>query len=107
MTPVQNYDAGVQAVSGSKASAFFAERAALLDAAKRQSNERLTVIDRQFTYEPLALAVARGDDDFRLLVDRSLSRFFASPAFPTTYTKWFGKADDTAKNFFRWNALPE
>ena len=108
VTPVQNYDAGVQAVSGSKASAFFAERAALLDAAKRHaSGDRLTVIDRQFTYEPLALAVARGDDDFRLLVDRSLSRFFASPAFPTTYTKWFGKADDTAKNFFRWNALPE
>jgi len=108
VTPVPNYDAGVQAVSGSKASAFFAERAALLDAAKRQpSGVRLTVIDRQFTFEPLAFALARGDDDFRLLVDRSLSEFFASSAFPTTYTKWFGKADETAKNFFRWNALPE
>jgi len=108
VTPVPNYDAGVQAVLGSKASAFFAERAALLDAAKRQaSGDRLTVIDRQFTYEPLALALARGDDDFRLLVDRSLSLFFNSSAFPTTYTKWFGKADETAKNFFRWNALPE
>jgi ABC-type amino acid transport substrate-binding protein len=105
---VQNYDAGVQAVLGSKASAFFAERAALLDVAKRHaSGVRLTVIDRQFTYEPLALALARGDDDFRLLLDRSLSRFFTSSAFPSTYTKWFGKADDTAKNFFRWNALPE
>jgi putrescine:ornithine antiporter len=107
ITPVPNYDAGVQAVLGSKASAFFAERAALLDAAKRRSKDRLTVIDRQFTYEPLALTLARGDDDFHLLVDRGLSRFFASSAFPSTYTKWFGKADDTAKNFFRWNALPE
>ena len=67
----------------------------------------LMVIDRQFTYEPLALAVARGDDDFRLFVDRSLSRFFNSPGFATTYMKWFGKPDETAKNFFRWNALPE
>ena len=108
VTPVQNYDAGVQAVLSRKASAFFAERAALLDAAKRHaSGDGLTVIDRQFTFEPLALALARGDDDFRLLVDRSLSRFFASPAFPASYTKWFGKADDTATNFFRWNALPE
>jgi ABC-type amino acid transport substrate-binding protein len=105
VTPVQNYDVGVKAVLDGKAGAFFAERAALLDAAKR--HDGLTVIDRQFTYEPLALAVARGDDDFRLLVDQTLSRFYGSPEFPGTYTKWFGKPDETAKNFFRWNHLPE
>jgi len=53
------------------------------------------------------LAIARGDDDFRLLVDRSLSRFYNAPGFGSSYTKWFGKPDETAKNFFRWNALPE
>ena len=105
--PVANYSAGAEAVLTAKASAFFGERAALLDAAEHVSRGRLTVIDRQLTYEPLALVMARGEDDFRLLVDRSLSRFYASPAFPTTYGKWFGKPDDVAKNFFRWNALPE
>jgi ABC-type amino acid transport substrate-binding protein len=108
VTPVPSYDAGVQAVVDRKASAFFGERAALLEEARRHSSaSRLTVIDRQFTYEPLALVVARGDDDFRLLVDRSLSRFYSSPGFGTMYTKWFGIPDEIAKNFFRWNALPE
>ena len=34
-------------------------------------------LDRYFTYEPLALALARGDEDFRLVVDRALSRLYA------------------------------
>ena len=104
---VQNYEAGIKAVERGQAGAVFAERAALLDEVRRSSSDDLTVIDRQFTFEPLALAVARGDDDFRLLVDRSLSKFFNAPGFGATYTKWFGKPDETAKNFFRWNALPE
>ena len=105
---VTNYETGIKAVLAGQAGAFFAERAVLFDEVRRSpSSDDLTVIDRQFTYEPLALAVARGDDDFRLLVDRSLSRFFNAPGFGTTYMKWFGKPDETAKNFFRWNALPE
>ena len=108
LTPVATYDAGVDAVASSKAGAFFGERAALLNAVQRHpSASRLTVVDRQFTFEPLALAMARGDDDFRLLVDRSLSQFFASPGFGAMYARWFGKPDETAKNFFRWNALSE
>ena len=74
---VPNYETGIKAVLAGQAGGFFAERAALLDEVRRNpSSDDLIVIDRQFTYEPLALAIARGDDDFRLLVDRSLSRFF-------------------------------
>ena len=40
----------------------------------------LVILDRLFTNEPAALALARGDEDFRLLVDRSLSQFYASSA---------------------------
>ena len=107
IVPVSSYGAGIDAVLQSKASAFFAERAVLLDEVRRRSSDKLTVIDRQFTFEPLALAIARGDDDFHLLVDRSLSRVYAAPGFGDMYTKWFGKPDETAKNFFRWNHLPE
>jgi ABC-type amino acid transport substrate-binding protein len=108
ITPVASYDAGIQAVLDGQASAFFAERAILLDAAKRNPATRsLTVIDRQFTYEPLALPVPRGDDDFRLLVDRTLSRLYGSPGFADLYQRWFGKPDESATTFFRWNALPE
>lgn len=108
MIPVPNYDAGVEAVLNRDASAFFAERAILLDAVRRHPKPKtFTVLDRLFTYEPLALTISRGDEDFRLLVDRTLSRFYESPAFPETYEKWFGEPDETAKDFYRWNALAD
>ena len=51
---------------------FFGDRPILLDAAQRSaSSGDLVVLDRLFTVEPLALALERGDEDFRLLVDRT------------------------------------
>jgi ABC-type amino acid transport substrate-binding protein len=108
VAPVASYEEGIKAVLDRKVNAFFGERAIVLDAVKSNpSGGDLTVIDRQFTYEPLALPMARGDDDFRLLVDKTVSQFYRSEVFPKTYTKWFGQPDSTAKNFFRWNALPD
>ena len=64
VSPVNGIDAGVQAVLDRRADVFFAERSILLDAAKRSPRQgQLLVIDRLFTYSPLALAFARGDDD--------------------------------------------
>jgi putrescine:ornithine antiporter len=106
--PVSGYEAGIQAVLDRKASAFFAERAILLDAVRNhKSADDLTVLDRQYTYERLALPIQRGDDDFRLLVDRTLSREFESAGYKGTYAKWFGEPNEKSEIFFRWNALPE
>jgi putrescine:ornithine antiporter len=65
------------------------------------------VLDRLFTYEPLAIGVRRGDDDFRLLVDQTLSRLYRSPELAKLYAPWFGKADDGTITFFRLSALPD
>jgi ABC-type amino acid transport substrate-binding protein len=108
LTPASSYEAGIQAVLDRKASAFFAERAILLDAVKsNKSAKDLVVLDRQYTYERLALPIQYGDDDFRLLVDRALSKEFASAGYQGTYAKWFGKPNEKSEVFFRWNALPE
>jgi putrescine:ornithine antiporter len=108
VTPVKSYDAGVQQVMDRKANVFFGDRAILLDAAARHVPAgKLIVLDRYFTYESVALAMARGDEGFRLLVDRSLSRFYASGKLPGLYVKWFGEPGENALTFFRWNALPE
>ena len=81
--PVASYEAGIKAVLDRKASAFFGERAILLDAVRSNaSGGDLTVIDRQFTFEPLALPLARGDDDFRLLVDRTPEPVLPVRGFP-------------------------
>jgi ABC-type amino acid transport substrate-binding protein len=108
VAPVSGIDVGVQAVVTRKADVFFGERSALLDAAKRNpSPGELIVLDRLFTYSPLALAFRRGDDDFRLLVDRTLSRLYSSGEIAGVYAKFFGAPDENAMAFFRSNALPD
>jgi polar amino acid transport system substrate-binding protein len=65
------------------------------------------MLDRMFTDERLGFALARGDEDFRLAVDRALSRVYASGEIETVYARWFGKIDDGARAFFRQNTLTE
>jgi putrescine:ornithine antiporter len=106
VTPVDGYAAAIQGVLDRKAHVFFGDRAILLDAAARHpSASKLMVLERLFTYEPVALVLARGDEDFRLAVDRALSGFYASGELNALYVQWFGEADENARNFFRWNAL--
>ena len=72
-----------------------------------KEREDLVILDRLFTHEPLALALARGDEDFRLLVDRSLSQLYASDGFGELYTRWFGEFDDKSRTYFIWNTPGE
>ena len=89
------------------ADVFFGERTVVLGAMDAAARKDLVVLDRMFTHEMVAFALARGDDDFRLTVDRALSNFYPSPDFRELYAKWYGAFDDNARTFFLWNALPE
>jgi ABC-type amino acid transport substrate-binding protein len=105
---VDSYEAGINGVLDHGADVFFADRSILVDAAQsHESASDLLVIERLFTHEPVALALGRNDDDFRLVVDRALSKLYASPEFETLYLKWFGQPDDATKRFFQMIALPE
>lgn len=108
VVPVKDYAAGVQAVVERKANVFFGDRPILLDAAKRTTSAgQLAVHERRFTDEQIALALKRGDEDFRLTVDRALSQQYRSPEFRAEYTKGFGEPDERAAAFFRAVALPD
>jgi putrescine:ornithine antiporter len=108
LASVDGYETGIQRVLSRKSDVFFADRPILLDAAKRSpSSGDLRVLDRMFTYEPLALALPRGDEDFRLLVDRALSGLYRSDGFGDLYTSWFGEPDENALTFFRLITPPE
>jgi len=105
---VASYEAGVQAVVDGKAEVLFGERAALFDAAHRHpSAGSLLVVDRFFTFEPLAIGLPRGDEDLRLLVDGTLSRLYLSGQINTIYATWFGTPLNSANTFFRWSAIPQ
>ncbi len=62
------------------------------------------------TVEPYALALARGDDDFRLAVDRALSRIYRSGEIIQIFARSFGPGaapSDTLQTLSTVSALPE
>lgn len=103
---VDDHDKGVDMVATGKADAYFADRAILERYAAQREDDELMVLDRYFNYEPLALVVARGDEDFRLLVDRSLSGLYRSENFFDIYTRFFGAPSDMTRTLFKVYALP-
>src|SRR6185295_15543668 len=106
VAPVNSYGSGVQRLIDRRSDVLFGERAVLLESAKRHGRD-VDVLDRLFTYEPLALVLARGDEDFRGLVDRALSKVYRSGEIGELYTNSFGEPGESTLTFFRWNALPE
>ena len=99
---VDNHEKGVQMVEDGKADAYFADRVILEDyATRRQDHKDLEVLERYFTYDPLALAVPREDADFRLLVDTSLSKLYYSDEFVDFYASYFGKPSEITQTLFK------
>ncbi|RUM22960.1 amino acid ABC transporter substrate-binding protein [Rhizobium vallis] len=107
-TPVSDYRQGIERVLDGSSAVLFGDMPLLMDAAARSdSSGNLIVLQRYFTYEPLGLELARGDEDFRLAVDRALSQTYASPDFRAFFTTWFGPPDEATVTFFQQTALPE
>ncbi|WP_213959932.1 MULTISPECIES: amino acid ABC transporter substrate-binding protein [unclassified Variovorax] len=108
VTRVPDYATGLQMVRDGRAAALFGDRPVLVEAAKRApSAGDLIVIQRNFTREPLSLAMRRGDDAFRLVVNRSLSKSYLSKEFAPLYTGHFGPPDTGTIEFYQAIALPE
>jgi ABC-type amino acid transport substrate-binding protein len=108
IVPVESHDEGVQRVLNRTSDVLFGERSILLDAKKRNSSGAdLVVLDRLFTYQPFALALARDDEDLRLFVDQSLGRLTRSGQIQSLYKRFFGEPDESTLTFFRLSAIPE
>jgi polar amino acid transport system substrate-binding protein len=103
---VPNYASGIQFLLERKIDVFLAERDVALAAMDESSQSKLVVLNRQLTHEPLALAIPRGDDDFRLQVDSALTEAYNSPEFSALYVKYFHKMDDATRTFFAWVTPP-
>lgn len=107
IVPVADYHTGLQQLVDRKVDVLFGERTLVVGAMNSSERESLVVLDRLFTQEPGALALARGDEDLRLLVDRTLSRLYATTAFSDLYRQWFGEFNGITRAFFLWNTLEQ
>jgi polar amino acid transport system substrate-binding protein len=99
---VPDYASGIKFLLERKIDVFLAERDAVLAAMDDNARQKLLVLNRQLTHDPLALALPRNDEDFRLVVDTALSGAYSSPEFAAMYGKYFGSLDEASRNFFSW-----
>jgi ABC-type amino acid transport substrate-binding protein len=108
---VADHDEGLRRLEEGDLSAYFADRAILTYLAMRSdAKDQLRLSERYFTIEPYALVLPRGDDDFRLEVDRALSRIYRSGEIEGIFTSSFGqeaRPSEILKALYVISALPE
>jgi polar amino acid transport system substrate-binding protein len=105
VTTVPDYKTGLQQLRDRKIDIFFGDRTIVLGQIDAASAKDYLVYDRIFTREPAALALQRGDEDFRSVVDGALSQLYASGEFKDLYTKWFEEFTYDTRTFFAWNTV--
>ncbi|AOE86397.1 amino acid ABC transporter substrate-binding protein [Pseudomonas sp. TCU-HL1] len=98
---------GVERVANGQVDAFFANQMILRSLAARDTaNTNLMVLDRRFEFEPVSMALARGDEDFRLQVDTALSQLYRSGAIVPLYTRYFGAPSELDQTLFKVYSRP-
>jgi ABC-type amino acid transport substrate-binding protein len=68
------------------------------------------MLEQDYSYEPYALVLPRGDADFRLAVNRELARLFRSGEITGILNYWFGAYGDPSvllAAFVYLNSFPE
>lgn len=110
VVPVDNHNDGLKKLEAGEIQAYFADRAILQYLLLASGSQDLWMSERQFTFEPYALALTRGDDDFRLLVDTTLSDLYRSGTIDQIFSNAFGpkaKQSDILRALYIINGLPK
>jgi polar amino acid transport system substrate-binding protein len=99
---------GLALVAEGKVDAFFADRLVLLNyQAEHAQGSELLIPDRLFEVLPVALPLPRGDEDFRLAVDRALSAVQLSSAGQALYQGYFGAPSEQTQWLMKLYVRPE
>lgn len=109
--PARTHEEGLALLDDGKVSAYFADRGILMFLAGQSKDpSKLLLADNYLTIEPYALALPRGDNEFRLAVDRALSEIYRSGKIAAIFTRTFGaktKPSQTLLTLYLVSALPE
>ncbi len=107
ITLLEDHFDGLQQVVDGRIDAYFADRAILNGLIRLQGTEAVVTSNKTYTVEPYALAIPRGDDAFRLVIDRALSSLYRSGAIYEIFQRYFGQPPSDVVFFFTATALPE
>ena len=108
---VADHNEGLGALENGEIAAYFADQAILVFLLGRsKSPDQLILSDQHFTVEPYALALQRGDSEFRLAVDTVLSRVYRRGKIAEVFSASFGgraKPTELIKALYLVSPLPE
>lgn len=93
VVPAATHAEGLQMLDSGKVTAYFADRSILwVMQASSKAPDNLRLAEPYLTIEPYALGIQKGDDDFRLEIDRALSGIYSSGEIADIFKRTFGGA---------------
>jgi len=91
VVPVKDRAEGVAALEGGNADAFAGDRILLAGlAGKVKDPSQFELLEEDLAIEPYAIVLPRGDANFRLAINRALSRIYDSEAIVEIFRRAFG-----------------
>jgi ABC-type amino acid transport substrate-binding protein len=109
--PANTHLDGLAMLDDGKVSAYFADRSILSSLiGQSKAPDKLMLADNYLSIEPYALALPRGDEDFRLAVDRALSRIYRGGEIGPIFARAFGgkaKPSGIVQTLYVISALPD
>ncbi len=111
MVPVKTREEGLKQFEAGEIDAFASDKVLLLGlGSKAKDPTRITLLMEDLSFEPYAIVLPRGDDDFRLAVNSALSRIYRSTAIGKIFDSWFGglgKPGLILEACYLFGAIPE
>jgi polar amino acid transport system substrate-binding protein/glutamate/aspartate transport system substrate-binding protein len=110
VVPAKTHAEGLAMLDEGKISAYFGDRSILISLIKEsKAPGKLMLAENYLSIEPYALALSRGDEGFRLAVDRALSHIYRSGEIAAIFKRSFGdaKPGQTLQTLYLVSALPD
>jgi polar amino acid transport system substrate-binding protein/glutamate/aspartate transport system substrate-binding protein len=111
VVPVKLHSDGINMLDTGKVAAYLADRSILLYLLQdSKTRKNLFIANEYLSIELYALALPRGDEDFRLAVDTALARIYRSDEIDKIFVQTFGertKLSGPTKALYQMWSLPE
>lgn len=110
VVPLKLHEEGLASLEVGEVDAYFADRVLLIGLAGDRLRSGAMHLSGQFySFEPYALMVRRGDDDLRLIADRTLAKVYRSGEIRALYQKHFPGARPSGllQALYILQAIPE
>ncbi len=112
VVPVSSASEGMSALEKAEVDAFSSDQVVLIGQVITSKDPKIFYLSEElFSFEPFALATARGDADFQLVANRALSELNRSGRIAQIYKRWFGRVAKNPprvlKALYQLNSTPE